>query len=317
MEERMIDEEYGRKIRLKRTKTGEVDVVDELSEGAEATETLEETEEIAFEMPVQEEEDDEDLVGLSPEEALALRKKKAEAARLQKEEYDAECARGQQFLDEGNFAEAEKSFEKALLLDRLATAASVGYWRAKTENFVNPDALVGEYAEASIESLEYDLGVDAVDIIKREHKAQLQSRYDELKAEEAPLTERVEAATVRRRTILKNRFIKAWAYFSAVVIPLVVLLVWTGIFARQIFTLDGEGYITWTIVTGAVAFLFFIAFIPVTNKLINANRMRKANERLDSTEEGARLVEVRDYITIYENLLDLVPSMKSTEETDE
>ncbi len=309
MEERMIDEEFGRKIRLKRGVDGEVDVVDELADGTEAEG------EIDFEIPVQdEEEDDEDLVGLSPEEALKLREKKAEAARLQKEEYDAECARGQQFLDEGNFAEAEKSFEKALLLDRLATAASVGYWRAKTENFANPDALVGEYAEASIESLEYDLGVDAVDIIKREHKDVLQRRYDELKAEELPLQEKVEGATVRRRAILKGRLIKAWIYFGLIVLPLAALLVFTGIFARQIFTLGGESYIKWTIVTGSGAFLFFIAFIPFTNKLINANRMCKANERLDSTEDGERLVEVRDYITIYENLLDIAQPTENVEE---
>ena len=79
MEERMIDDEYGRGIRLKKTQDGYVDVTDELAEDGEAFEDGESAEEIAFEFPMLDE-DDEDLVGLSPEEAIALRKKKEEEA---------------------------------------------------------------------------------------------------------------------------------------------------------------------------------------------------------------------------------------------
>ena len=117
MEERIIDDEYARGIRLKKTKDGYVDVTDELAEeerkaakdeatedSGELCETPEEdaeaageteealiveglektleslseeegTEEVTFEFP-ELEEDDEDLVNLTPEEAIALRKKK-------------------------------------------------------------------------------------------------------------------------------------------------------------------------------------------------------------------------------------------------
>ena len=117
MEERIIDDEYARGIRLKKTKDGYVDVTDELAEeerkaakdeaaedSGELRETPEEdaeaageteealiveglektleslseeegTEEVTFEFP-ELEEDDEDLVNLTPEEAIALRKKK-------------------------------------------------------------------------------------------------------------------------------------------------------------------------------------------------------------------------------------------------
>ena len=73
MEERIIDDEYGRGIRLKKTKEGYVDVTDELAEGGEE---YEDAEEVAFEFPVLDtDEDDEDLVGLSPEEAARVREK--------------------------------------------------------------------------------------------------------------------------------------------------------------------------------------------------------------------------------------------------
>ena len=80
MEERIIDDEYGRGIRLKKTKNGYVDVTDELAETDE-TEVVDENaeenyEEVAFEFPDLEE-DDEDLATLTPEEAIALRKKKS------------------------------------------------------------------------------------------------------------------------------------------------------------------------------------------------------------------------------------------------
>ncbi|MBE5745274.1 MAG: hypothetical protein E7355_03955 [Clostridiales bacterium] len=301
MEERIIDDEYGRGIRLKKTEDGYVDVTDELAEKPE-----EEGEEMAFEFPVLEtDEDDEDLVGLSPEEALELRRKKAEAAQRLFEEYTQVCKEGERLLEEKNFAAAEAEFEKALLLDGLATAASVGYWRAKTEDFTNPDVLVGEYADASIESLEYDLGVEAVEQIKKQYKNELQTRYDELAQEEKPLLEKVQAAQERRRGLLSQRLKKRTLFFFAIALPMIAALVLTAVFALRIFTPDGEKFILWTIVLGCVSFLFFVAFIVATNKLLNALRMKRANEILGKTEDGAKLVEIQDYMTIYACLLDM------------
>jgi len=276
-----------------------VDVTDELSEDTD------EGEEVAFEFPVQDtDEDDEDLVGLSPEEAMALRKKKEEEAKRLREEYEQVCKTGDELLAKESFAEAEAVFEKALMLDPVATEASVGYWRAKTENFSNPDALVGEYADASIESLEYDLGMDAVEIIKRDYKAELEKRYAELKEEEAPLAEKVESAQERRRGILSARLKRATIVFFSIALPMAGLLALSIIFGLKIATPKGEDYIPMVIGFGAGFFLFFVAFIVATNKWINAFRMRRANERLGATEEGERLVEVRDYMTIYECLLE-------------
>ena len=83
MEERIIDDEYGRGIRMKKTKDGYVDVTDELAPETDEVDTDQEMaeDEVAFEFPMMDmEEDDEDLVGLSNEEAEALRQKKAEEA---------------------------------------------------------------------------------------------------------------------------------------------------------------------------------------------------------------------------------------------
>ena len=89
MEERIITDEYGRGIKLKKTKDGYIDATDELAQSAEEVEGAEETaqtegeEEVLFEFP-ELEEDDEELATLTAEEAQAL-KQKREEEKLQRE----------------------------------------------------------------------------------------------------------------------------------------------------------------------------------------------------------------------------------------
>ena len=302
MEERIIDDEYGRGVRLKKTKDGYVDATDEVLE-TEDTET-EETDEVAFEFPVLDtDEDDEDLVGLSPEEALKLRQKKEAEAKARKEEYERVCAEGYAFLGAEDFENAEKTFESALHLDDEATQASVGYWRAKTQNFTNPDVLIGEYADASIESLEYDLGIDAVDIIKEQYQDVFKQRYQQLKAEEEPLAKEVEGKQQHRKAVLKERLKKAVITFICVCVPFIALCVATAAVGMKNFAVIDNTYVVPTVILGVLTFVAFIVFVAVSNKWINVMRLIKANATLESTEEGERLVQVRDYMEIYRHLV--------------
>jgi hypothetical protein len=223
MEERMIDDEYGRGIRLKKTKDGYVDVTDEaLEETPEEGQEEEAAEELAFEFPDLEE-DDEDLVGLSPEEAMALRKQKAEAAEERARLYAEHVAAGDKLLAEGSFKAAELAYERALEYDQIATAASVGYWRAKTENFEEPDAFIEDYFESGFENLEYDVGYEAMEQIKKDYREKFQARYDELTEEETPLKAVFEEAQEGRRRVLKPRLKKAWIAFACTAIPFAAL----------------------------------------------------------------------------------------------
>ena len=304
MEERIIDDEYGRGIRLKKTKDGYVDVTDELAPETEGELPEEEGgEELTFAFPEMDE-DDEDLVGLSPEEAAALRLKKLEAAAKRKEEYEQALAEGANLLEEGNFSEAEKTFEKALNLDEQATQASVGYWRAKTENFAKPDELVKEYLEEGIHSLEYDLGYEAVDIVKKEYRAAFEKRLGELTAEETPLADAFESRQTRRREVLRTRLVKASVAFGVALLVFLACVAATVGFALKIPTVpDSTGYIVATAVCGGASLLGFIVSVFFFNKFKNALGIYLVNERLSSTEEGARLEEIRAYKAVYEALL--------------
>ena len=88
MEERIIDDEFGRGVRLKKTKDGYVDVTDELAE-REDGEEYQEADEIAFQFPVlEQDEDDEELATLSPEEAVQLLRRREDEAAARLAEYE-------------------------------------------------------------------------------------------------------------------------------------------------------------------------------------------------------------------------------------
>lgn len=305
MEERMIDDEYGRGVRLKKTKDGYVDVTDaELeADGIDGEET-EETEEAVFEFPTFDtDEDDEDLVGLTPEEAAALRKQKEEETAQRKADYERCCKEGDELLATGSFRAAELKFEKALALDEEATEASVGYWRAKTSDFTDPDVLISEYVEAGIESLEYDLGYKATEILKKEYKSAFEKRVKELSEEEAPLAESVKEKQAARRVVLKERVKRSTIGFLAALIPTAAILILTIVFGLSNFTTREDTFVLPTVLCGVGFVISFIVFIILTNKWINALRMRAANEKLASTEDGARLIEIGEYKDLYLALL--------------
>ena len=313
MEERIIDDEYGRGVRLKKTKDGYVDVTDaETDLGVEADET--DGEEAVFEFPTFDmDEDDEDLVNLTPEEAAALRKQKEEAVARRKAEYERCCKEGDELLETGSFRAAELKFEKALELDEEATEASVGYWRAKTSNFTDPDVLISEYAEAGIESLEHDLGYQATEIVKKEHKDAFKKRVKELCEEETPLAQSVAEKQATRRVVLQERVKRSTIGFLVILIPTLAFAVLTIVFGLSNFTTRENTFIVPTILCGAGFVISFIAFIVLTNKWINALRMRAANENLASSEDGAHLIQIREYRELY---LELLKGAES-DETDE
>ncbi len=307
-EERLVDDDLNKGLKLRKTE-----------EGAE-----EESGEFSFEFPMMDEEDDEELAGLTPEEALALRKQKAEAAQRRKEDYEKLLKEGEALLEQKQYESAEQVFEKALDLDDPATTASVGYWRAKTADFENPDVLIDEYLEAGIESLEYDLGYEATEIVREQFKPQFEKRLQEYKAEEAPLTENVEGKQVKRREILTERKKKALKGFLFSAAPLLVFVLLTAFFGLKITSTPDGRFILPTVIFGVLSAIAFVPFLLLTNKYINACRIFNKNEKLTATEEGERLVEVREYIELYEAFLyppvvEEEPAMteENTEESEE
>lgn len=302
MEERIIDEEYGRGVRLKKTENGFIDVTDELSEtDGEAAE------EIVFAFPEEENFADggegDEYAELSPEEVAALKKEKEEAAAKRLAEYQKLCAEGDGYLAEEKFEDAEQAYAKALDFDDEATAASVGYWRAKTANFTDPDVLIDEYVEAGIQTLEYDLGYEATEIIKKEYRGVFERRAEELTAEEEPLAEEVFRLQEKRREKIHARMKRSGITTGAVALPTLICLALTILFGLKIASTPENTFVLPTVILGVAFAVLFILFIGAANKFINDCRMNAKNEDLNETEDGARLLEIHEQKELYLALL--------------
>ena len=311
MEERIIDDEYGRGIRLRKTENGYVDVTDELVENGDELDDMN-YDEIAFEFPDMDE-DDEDLVSLTPEEAIELRKRKAEEIENRRRQYAQSCEDGERLLDSGSFHAAELKFEMALKIDPYGKDATVGYWRAKTANFTNPDALMSEYAEIGIENLEGDLGYEAVDEIKRRYPEVFAKRLSDLQAEKTPIQTEVLEKRENRRKVITGKLTKAAWRFSIAAIISLLLLTATIVLGTKIFSTRNGEFILPTIISGAVFTVALIVTLVFTNKLLNVVRIYRLNERNDSTELGRKLLEINNYIELYEEFT----SVNGVEETSD
>lgn len=313
MEERIIDDEYGRGIRLRKTADGYVDVTDELAEH-DAEEKEVNYDEISFEFP-ELDEDDEDLVSLSPEEALALRKRKAEEAENRRRQYEHICEEGERLLDSGSFHTAELKFETALNLDPYRKEAVVGYWRAKTANFTNPNALMDEYVEIGIENLEADLGYEAVEDLKALYPEVFAARLKELQDECAPIREEVYGKRENRRKVISKKLKTATIRLAISSVITAALLVAAIVLGTKIFsTREGE-FILPTIITGVVFAVALTVSLVFTNQYLNVMRIHRLNERDDSTELGRKLSELLNYIELYEAFA--TPTVESESELDE
>ena len=310
MEERIIDDEYGRGVRLRKTKDGYVDVTDELAnDAANDAENGEENgeemaaEEICFEFPDFVEEEDEDLIGLDPAEVERRRQEKAAEDARRRAEYERYCAEGDEFLQSGSFKAAALKYEKALKLDDNPKEASYGFCCAKTSNFTEPDELVNEYAEAGVETMEYEIGFDTMLALKRDFGDVFESRLQALTEEETPLAVEVEGKQAKRRTYLKDRFKKSAIGFAIAALPMLATLILAIVFGMKITSTPENTYVLPTIICGVAWVICFIVFAVFTNKFINAFRMYRANEDLSSSEAGERLVTIRNYKALYEYLL--------------
>ena len=111
-----------------------------------------------------------------------------------------------------------------------------------------------------------------------------------------------------RATLAK---LTGWIPFSLAEFALLLIPIWVILITRIILKKYGDSAkelissVVCVFSAFAVAFVvFFIVFGVMSNKLINVMRINRANEKLSSTEEGKKLIKVREYKELYERLLD-------------
>ena len=299
MEERIIDDEFGRGVKLKKTKDGFVDVTDGLAEGE--TEEEFDGEEVEFAFPVFDT-DDEELIGLTPEEIAEVQKRREEELQARKDEYASLCDSADKEIENGNKEKAQELFYKALAIDTAEEniRASVGYWSAKTDGFENPDILVDEYAEVGVENMEFDLGYQSVDYIRDNYAEKFQKARSVCEQEERALTKALEEKKRERKEYLKPQVKKKTIGFIVTLLPMLAFLTLTIVYGLNNFSVKDDRYILPTIIFGALLLVSLFVFVAFANKFINALRLYFANERLSATEEGERLIALRERLEIFD-----------------
>lgn len=301
MEERIIDDEFGRGVRLKKTKDGYVDVTDQATIDAEDDY---EGDEVEFSFPVFDV-DDEELVGLTPEEAMALQKRREEEAQARKEAYQALCLEGNTALEKEDFIGAQEIFSKAVAIDIAdePMEANLGLWCAKTENFKNPDVLAEAFAEEGFEEMEYALGYKTTDALREKYKSQFANAKKGWEDKEAELSVAVEKLNAERCEYLKPQIKTKTIGFILSVIPMLVLLITTIVLGFKNFSVRGNSFIVPTAICAGVFLVSVFICVFFANKFINVMRLYSAGKKLYSSDEGQELIQVRAYIGFYDALL--------------
>ena len=297
MEERLIDKEDERLIRIKK-KAEETDAEDALAPEGEESEEGEE--EVLVTLPEEDEEYDEDLVGLTPSalaKALARRKKAEEEA---KAECDKLVAAAEEELSRGDFEKAASLYEQASCYPFADAKLIEGLWAARTKNFTDTAPFYNaEYAEDFSEHSD-----EAKALVRDKVGETLQKERAKLQQEEAELAPGVLAKQEeRRQAFAQNR-----KYYGLRLISFAALLV---LFA--IATIISGSYIVRTLsitpviltsVFGGLTFVSFVVALVFMRKFSGASKLCRMNGKLSSTEEGAHLEELREKLECLKLILE-------------
>ena len=135
---------------------------------------------------------------------------------------------------------------------------------------------------------------------------------NELRCEMKKVEEKQEA----RREVLASRKLRWGVAFALSLLPVLGMLIATLVVGFKNFSTRESNYIVPTIILAGVTVVLFIAFIVVANKYINAGRMYRLNEKISSTADGERLLEICEYKELYEALL-AAPVVDMGEEEEE
>lgn len=287
MEERMIEDEKGRKIKLGVNAEGETDALEETGE------------EVLLELP--EEEYDESLVGLTPSqlEQELERRRAAEAEALAA--FEALVQEGDEALAAQEFERAETAFAQAeTYVFAEESDVSQKLWRARTREFSDEEAFYrAGYAE---EFAQASPGAKA--FVREQVASRLTAQREEYEKEEAEIAPRIESAQAERRgAFAANR--RYWSVRFALSAALIVLFAAaSAVCGGYIVRTKSNLPVIFTAVFAALAVLFLIVMFVFARKLFVANGLYRENEKLSSTQEGARLDFLRTRLHALALILD-------------
>lgn len=295
MEERIIEKDESRKIKIKHTAEGD-DVVDDLAPDDAAEAAEDDAADYSVELP--DEEYDEDLVGLTPSQLSARLEARERAAARAREEYRKILEEAEPLLKEANYSAAEPLYAQAALYECDDGTAKRGLWICRTENFTKTDIFYDEDMAQEFYWLDAPIREEALASLGdavREARASLA-------AEAEPVRKRYEASKQERgEAFLANRnfYLVRFAIVLAVAVAAGIACL---VSALYILRRSDNLALIFTVIFGVGTFVMLILTLIYALKLFRAIRLCRENEKPASSTEGARLEELEKKIAC----LDLV-----------
>lgn len=290
-EERLIDDDKDRngKYRIRRNADGEEELyIDNLSDDEEPEE------EVAFEVPSFDT-DDEEAAVMTPEQLAARERARSEEAQRKKAMLDAAAAEAQACLDAGDYDGALAAAEKA---EELADEGQGGTPACLKLQALSKGLTDFSQAEACAEAAE------AVrDLADEEQRQALAASLNPLTACIAAAEEETrqlgtdnEQKKEERRAVLKERLKRAQIWFAVTAVPFLALLAVTIYFSTIMHAQKDGSNIVITIVLAAVTGVVFLVALFTAHRFWESARNVSLNEKNSSTRLGREYEEKLAYL---------------------
>lgn len=283
-EERLIDADKDKKYKIRKNADGE----DELYIEGDVEEQ-EEVEEMGFEIPEFEEDDEEAAATLSAEQLADLIKAREEEVRKTQEEIARLTAILNENKENGNWEGVIKACDTLTELDGETEWAYCEKLIALTQNFTDYSRQE-EIIKTAEQVKDYALPEQKQtlkDCIGEDFYASLSTSEQKVAQLKAENEQKKEA----RRPAFRKSAINAGIFFGCALVPFITFLVLAISYYGVMFANQDGSNVILTIIFACLTVLAFVVLLIATRKLSNALRILYLNNKDTSTSLGREYVE--------------------------
>lgn len=284
-EERLIDDDKDKKYKIKINADGEEELV--IEEGKEQ-DNAESSEEVSFEVP-EVEENDEDAAVMTPEQYELKR----ERERKEREQSQAKArelvAKAEADCNEERYATALEYLQEAEKADGENGDIYALRMRVYTRDFTDYTQVI--QAAESAEGVKNYASQETKSAINKKAAPSLEENISSLRGKVVALNKENEEKKAERAVIFNADRKKAAIIFACVALLFGASIALSLYFVSIMYTVSTGLYLVLACVFGGLAFILLIVLAFSARFLVTASRRVMLNNRNTSTELGRQLLE--------------------------
>ncbi|MDE7083080.1 MAG: hypothetical protein K2O89_05185 [Clostridia bacterium] len=293
-EERLIDDDKDRKYKIIKNADGEDELV------IDDTPEEEEAEELGFEVP-ELDSDDEEAAIMTPEQLAAREKMREEEEAKRREKLNEIAAHATALLEEKKYDDAGYVLDGA---EDLGDDGEIYALKLRTVTRDFTDFSKTEEGEEAVNGVKNFTVKETVEKLGFAIPA-LKVKAEELKKEVEALAEENEEKKSERRVIFRKKRNVSAIFFAATALPLIVFAALAIYFGTHLTAVKDGANIPLFITFVSLAGAFFLATVFTAKSLWkNANNL-KLNEKNSATKLGRKLEEERAELNLIESISEI------------